>query len=399
MGIRSCLLASEIRRGHPELEVFDQVEEIPKGHDARGRIGAWVDGVGRLASQGQAVLWAQHFDAHLCWIASRALGIPMLVTFHGPLFGGDRPNPPDQALGIALGITLAEGVSGVSEEVVSDVGRYTPGRQPALLPNVVDSPVGGVPPPPSGKTFVLATRSEKLGHLRRALEVFAEARAQGQADAFEIVVPSRGVWRPRLGPARRWDEWDRTLKTFGRRWLLASKPSVVRAALSVRFPNAEFSVADRVARATAVLGMGRALLEGAAAGRPCVLIGYEDAHGLLTRERFDVFARTNFSGRRVPVVTPRDVAAELRTSLREAHQGCAWAFRSRSAAEWAPRLMQEVERVAKARVCPEERTFVAGLLADSGRESGPKGDAELFDAVLGWAGAPLRRAYEAAISG
>lgn len=60
-----------------------------------------------------------------------------------------------------------------------------------------------------------------------------------------------------------------------------------------------------------VAGMGRVVLEAVAAGLPCVLVGYERALGLVTPERFEAFAFSNFSGRGVAARAPEALAAEL----------------------------------------------------------------------------------------
>jgi hypothetical protein len=64
-----------------------------------------------------------------------------------------------------------------------------------------------------------------------------------------------------------------------------------------------------IADADIVVGMGRVVLEGLAARRPTVLIGYEKAVGVVSGENFDKYGFSNFSGRGLRGDLMEDIAA------------------------------------------------------------------------------------------
>jgi hypothetical protein len=398
-GVRTTLIARAVRRENPELRAFDEVIEVPQAGDDAVAVSNWIEAGRRAAGGGSPVLWAHHFDVHMCWFVSRALGIPMLTTFHGPLLGSADGEAGAQALGIALGLTRSDGVSGVSKEVVQQIAAFRGGRETALLPNVVENHGRVQSPLPRRRTMVLATRTEKLGHLRCALEVFAASRGRDLVDEFEIILPEAVGAMSEGSPRTRREEAARVARVFGRRWLLTSGAAVIQAALATRFPDAQFSVAERVARATAVLGMGRSLLEGAAARRPCILIGYQNAHGLLTNERFEVFARTNFSGRGIPVVGSAGSALELEERLGDALDGSRFASKALDIEVWAPLALEALEKVRQMVVPGDERDFVRGVVPSLPANRGEMGAERLLRTVLARYEGELRSAFEALLAG
>ena len=71
--------------------------------------------------------------------------------------------------------------------------------------------------------------------------------------------------------------------------------------------------APYMAKAVAVLGVGRCVLEAIAAGRPVVVVGNEEIGGLVTEANFFTLQRANFSGRGSGVATcGANLARELR---------------------------------------------------------------------------------------
>src|SRR5690606_19099805 len=59
----------------------------------------------------------------------------------------------------------------------------------------------------------------------------------------------------------------------------------------------DFNLIDRLGEYSLVAGMGRVLLEGAAASRPCLLVGYDGIKGVMSRKKMEKASYWNFSGR------------------------------------------------------------------------------------------------------
>lgn len=78
-------------------------------------------------------------------------------------------------------------------------------------------------------------------------------------------------------------------------------------------------LADRMWAYSLIAGMGRVLLEGAAAGRPCLLVGYDGIKGIMTPADMAKAAYWNFSGRGLRTISSAAFDEQLR-ALHEAPQ-------------------------------------------------------------------------------
>jgi hypothetical protein len=105
--------------------------------------------------------------------------------------------------------------------------------------------------------------------------------------------------------------------------------------------------ADRQARLQAMNGLWGAGAE----GRPAVLTGYRDIHGLVTMETFDVFRKANFSGRGVPARSQDDVVSDLLALERTPDLSAR--IPDISSAAWTPRLREILSDVSGSRPEPD----------------------------------------------
>jgi hypothetical protein len=293
----------------PPARVFSQIERCGSG-DAVTRLRAWMErGAALIGARRPTLIWAHHFDLLPAWVLSRLHRVPLLTTFHGPLTGSARPNDLLQAFGMLTVIRRGEGVSGVSQEVVQQLAALG-ATDPVLLPNVVASlDSASAPPRWPPRTLLLVTRSDKLGHIRASLRLFAAYRRYQPRARLEIAC---GVTPADSAPGTSLlSQMAHGLRVLGARWCREQGPLIWRALPWVTWLGYTDDARGAARRVDVVLGMGRVVLEALAENRPAVLVGYAEAHGLLTPERWGRAAATNFSGRGCEVVRPESMAREL----------------------------------------------------------------------------------------
>jgi hypothetical protein len=308
-GYQPSLLAGRVEAGVPALRVFGDVRTCG-GDAAEARLGAWLrEGLKHLAQTPASAIWAQHYDLVPAWLLSRITRTPLLGTFHGPLTGAGRPNDMIQATGMALAVHRGDLVSAVSTEAAASIVGLAPGLDVAVLPNAVrltldaPGPAACVP-----RRVLLVARREKLEHLRWGVLLFAAYQRRVPGARLAILSaesPDECEPRRRLGHLRR------GLRLLGARWCHGERRRLWRALPRVRWLGYTPDPRSAARQAELVFGMGRALLEGLAEGRPGVLVGYDRVCGLVTARSFGAFAATNFSGRGVPPRDPQDVCAEI----------------------------------------------------------------------------------------
>lgn len=243
------------------------------------------------------LVWSHNAHLAHAWCLCARASIPMLTTFHSAIGNPGRPENEAEWLGITLALHRLPFVSAVSDEIARSLVALRHDVDVRLIPNrVLRASVGtleSVRPPLNGAPvkMIMATRREKLGHIRAAIDfLVAWRRDIGPASltiagAVEPGICSRS---PFLDAAR----------FVGRKWL-AAKPSRIAALRSVGFEPPTTRISERIEEATIVLGMGRAALEGLAASKPVILVGYSDVVDQIDSSNFDVIASTNFSGRGV----------------------------------------------------------------------------------------------------
>jgi len=90
---------------------------------------------------------------------------------------------------------------------------------------------------------------------------------------------------------------------------------------------------DNLSSYSLVAGMGRVLLESAAASRPCLLVGYDGVKGVMSEADMEQAADWNFSGRGLRSITPREFEDQLHALQQSPQQFMhhGWVKRHRSA--------------------------------------------------------------------
>lgn len=234
--------------------------------DMVARLGAFVD------EHEVDVVHAHPFLSLLIgMIVAHQKRLPLVATLHGPasVSVGD-----DTIFDLLFQKALLPEASlqfAVSEEVVF-LAKSMGDCDPEVLPNAVDVPSRPAPAPDPGLPWLWAGRldSFKLPGLRcliaevlrrksHALHIYGDGPATDELRQYLSQADPEGRWIAMGG-------WDDRL-------------------------------AEHMANYSLVAGMGRVLLEGAAASRPCMLVGYDGIKGLLTPKEMAEAARWNFSGR------------------------------------------------------------------------------------------------------
>ena len=209
---------------------------------------------------------------------------PLVVTSHGPTSFVGGPNA-DSALFDTV-LPYAGAIELVSEELKT------------LMPTVLEARLKVVP------------NGVDLDHFRAAKRsaggpwAFIGRLEDGKARALESLVQ----WSPALGIK----EWH--VVGSGRDQAETQAALTAKAgAVTVKFLEWNDDIAALLAQGYAgVAGMGRVVLEAGAMGLPCILAGYGAVHGLVTAQRFEGFAWSNFSGRGAVGVSEEQLVAELK---------------------------------------------------------------------------------------
>jgi len=251
------------------------------------------------------LLWAHHFGLLEALALSRRFHVPLQATFHGPLVGDSRPNPPVEALGITLAIFRGGGVSAVSEETANSIRKLHPKiRRVEILRNAVSFPTS-TPKPQKSRGALLITRAEKLDHIRAGVLLFAEGYQKGEFDSLSLVVAT-----PPKVPAFR-NQWADLAQLLGRKWCLARMPKLIPVARRIQLLAGTDSPATLIQEHGTVFGMGRVVLEALAEDRRAVLIGYHQAIDVASLETIESMARSNFSGRGVDALPISKILGRL----------------------------------------------------------------------------------------
>jgi glycosyltransferase involved in cell wall biosynthesis len=350
LGAEAALIASNVDRAAPGIERFSEIVEC-------GQWTAWLERGRELIERFKPdVIWAHHYDLLPAWLLSRIHRVPLLTTFHGPLTGAGRPNDLIQSLGMTLAIHRGAAITAVSEE-----SRQTLPAQGLLLPNAVALAPTTLPPTLPPRRFVLLTRRDKLEHIRQSALLFA--RYASEVSGCTLVVAD-GEMQFEAKDAR---SVRAALRQLGARWSASQGVRFLRRLPRIHFIGWTSDSRNAIRNADVVLGMGRVVLEAIAEGRPAVLIGYGDVHGLVTADNFDEWRRTNFSGRGIAARDHGDVVREL-LALRNAPE-LSSKLDAISANAWAPRLRSILGAL---------KTPIADPLASRIAAAVPKGAADVF---------------------
>lgn len=376
-GVEAGLIATQIANGAAGLDVFDsQVECLSPD----GRVATWRNWLERgdalIRTNRPNVIWAQHFELLPAWLLAMRHGIPLLVTFHGPLSGGDRI-PLLDAIGMTLAIRRGGMVSAVSPELAESIGEGGEGIR--IIPNAVEWPAEGASSPPVRlRRVACIARSSKLGHLRAAARLFGECRRRCGVRDLTVaggIHPAAATcdpgWPWRAAAAGR---------MLGFRWSLKQGPAFAARLARIRVSGPVANSGKLIAAQDGVFGMGRVVLEAMAAGRPAVLIGYDEAIDVIDGENFDRFAAKNFSGRGA-IPNAHSVIAGRLSRWRNLPPLAAEQVARFSLAAQTPMLHELLEAAARQSGLPGEARDLADVLADGIARN--YGEAGLFEDAYG----------------
>lgn len=295
---RFSLLADNIADAVP-LDVFDETVSLSALHDPN--IKAWLSEGARLITRTKPdLIWAQHYRVLPAWLLSIAHEIPLHVTFHGPLLSAGAVGSPQDALGVTLAIHRGGVLSAVSKEISDELLLLgAPRERIRLMPNKVF-----VQPEEHDRVrqrvreskirIVMLTRHQKLGHIRAGVQFLHAIRKHGYR--VELAIYSGIKLRVEDEPVRAQFGLLDAAKRLGRKWLL-SKPKLIPDLPHIDFRSPTSEPEKAIAKSDLVLGMGRVVLEGLAANKPTILIGYDQVIGLVSKESFSEYQHSNFSGR------------------------------------------------------------------------------------------------------
>ncbi len=255
--------------------------------------------------------------------------VPYALTLHGPDSLASFYGPTFDMLLKDVVLTHCSMVVAVSPEVQRLANAYAAENKVHYIPNTVS--FAQPPRTVEGKNTLLQEHWLVVSRLD-------EAKVPGILD---FCVKARDCHIPRIsiagdGPARQALEGQ--LQQQGLRDY-------------VRFLGSCTNISDLMTQATGVAGMGRVLLEGIAACKPVVLVGYDGVKGLVNLSLFTRAADANFSGRGLPTIDQPTLGQQLlkqqlSDEVRELHalvsrefdEASAWAkFREYMAEAQAPK--------------------------------------------------------------
>ena len=307
--VRVRLLANDVVTCDA-LKVFDEVKSL-RGSRSNSLKGWLAEGIRVMQSESLDLIWAQHYQLLSAWILSVQIDVPLLVTFHGPLLGPGAPTTVEEALGAAIAIHRGGILSAVSHEIAEQLFALgAPSDRVRILPNKV--PVEELEEVHTTRRqqrelrLVMLTRPQKLGHIRAGAEFLHAVRRSGYRARLTVY---SGYVRVDGGAKDREGRHEFVAaRRLGRKWLMRN-PKLWSVLRDIEFCPPTDDPARVIADADIVVGMGRVVLEGLAARRPTVLIGYEKAVGVVSGENFDKYGFSNFSGRGLRGDLMEDIAA------------------------------------------------------------------------------------------
>lgn len=210
-------------------------------------------------------------------IAAELEAVPYVVTLHGPDSLGSFYGPTFDVILKDAVLPNCSAVIGVSPEVKEMAAVYAADSQIHYIPNAVSMELVTQSTNAAGVDHWLVVSRLDDAKVPGILDFCVKAR---KTDIPRIFIAGDGAARPML------ESWlqEKGLSDF------------------VQFLGSSAEIGALMARASGIAGMGRVLLEGIAARKPVVLVGYDGVKGVLDRNLFDSAAHANFSGRGLPTV-------------------------------------------------------------------------------------------------
>jgi len=282
-----ALLASKIDTAQAN-SVFDEVSSV----DEPIELSAWLEKGDRLvANNNPSLIWAHHYGLLPAFMLAVRHDLPLVITLHGAPFSHGKLAEAD-ILGLLLCLQFGGTVTAVSEEIKDELKTVGISNSDVLLtPNsiVFDSNEIKQTQTSNKLNCLLMSRPQKLDHIRAAISLAAALNRK--VDTKLTIHLGR-----ELGDTNYVNKPLSQL--LGRKWIL-TKPSVWSFLKKINIKPPIKNSQDAISQANVVFGMGRVLLEGIAANRLSVLIGYNEVMGVLNQQVYDEFKYSNFSGRAV----------------------------------------------------------------------------------------------------
>lgn len=216
-------------------------------------------------------------------LLARRLRLPWVATVHGPVSLHGITQPLAKAALTSCVLPGAALVYGVSPETVELISMMTE-AEVRLLPNAVR-----IPREPMRGEFGIWAWSGRLD----------SDKLPGLLDLLNKLAPAPPAQLRIFGTGSCRAELERFIE---------SRPEIAA------FAQLKGWSADPMATLVGcelVAGMGRVLLEGGAAGLPCLLVGYDGVKGLLNETTVAQAAWTNLSGRNAATISTEALQAEI----------------------------------------------------------------------------------------
>jgi hypothetical protein len=304
IGVESISLISG-QIGNPSVEtIFDQAVNVG---DAKS-IDRWLELGDALIEQiSPQLIWAHHYSLVPSLLLAERHKLPLHITIHGPLMSTGRYNFSN-ALGFSMAAYTGATVSGVSEEIKGQLTSFSDDIDCwGVFPNKVRVSGKNNKQTPVSETleqnsledkshvirFAVFSRQNKLGHLRQAVLLAHQFKLKGhlvRLDIYTGINKHVGIANTRLSPLQQ------KLSLFGRKWFIRNA-RLIPFTKHIHVHPLTHDVGGAMQKSDVILGMGRVTLEAIANLKTSVLIGYDDAIGVVNSDSFKLYQSTNFSGR------------------------------------------------------------------------------------------------------
>ncbi len=221
-------------------------------------------------------------------VAAQAERISLVVSLHGPASLGGYAGPVYDFMIKAIVLPQASLVAAVSGEVAEIARPYVADASLIVVPNGVEFPTqvsGSVEDEAREPRWLVVGRLDaaKIGGM---LDFVRKARSAGMAG---VRIAGDGDARAALQQ-------------------MLSDEGLING---VEFLGARSDIPQLMRGSAGVAGMGRVVLEGLAAQRPVVLVGYDGVKGVMDAGLLQLARHTNFSGRNLDTVDADRLGAQL----------------------------------------------------------------------------------------
>ncbi|MEW6111787.1 MAG: glycosyltransferase, partial [Thermodesulfobacteriota bacterium] len=260
--------------------VGDHVRMIDVRPDmSAGQAGDAVESIIGFSRNEQAHLLHVHpfLTLALGSLAAAKLGIPYVLTLHGPASLSSTYGVAFTFLLEHMVLPNASRIFCVSNEVMDLVREMAPDAHVRHLPNGVD--------------LERFRHTERDPHGKWAVVARLDADKVAGIELFLDEFLGRSEWKCRV-----FGEGNARASLI--HWL-ESKPYASRVKIEGHSDHLHETLQSGYA---GVAGMGRVILEAAALGLPAILVGYDGPKGLVRRRQMDQLSERNFSGRGLAVI-------------------------------------------------------------------------------------------------